>query len=224
MSEVLTIKIGTSAFLIKFSYFVEGGANGRNDKNLPTEVRLGFTELGQIQTQNLSFKTKRFARPRRKDYRRDAARNAVQKQKWWNCTASQWNKEQQALYNPGAFKLDHLQLVKLILFQNFPTFLTFILGRPIPYCPRGRKMRKRDSPKNGWGTGVSVLGTSNWTICSLLTWSCFKIFHSPNVHTGEANSLLPQREENEKKGFAQKWMGHRGFSAWGIQTGPLAAC
>ena len=139
--------------------------------------------------------------------------------------------------------------------------------------------------------GFLYLGHSNWTICSLLSWFCFKIFpsswslywrvqflitperergrkeaagaengengftqkwmrhrgfctwgiqtgpfaacwadfvpkffHQPDLYTGESNSSLPQREENEKKGFTQKWMRHRGFCTWGIQTGPIAAC
>ena len=58
----------------------------------------------------------------------------------------------------GAFKRDHLQPVELILFHKFSISLTFILGSPIIYYPRERKMRKRDSPINGWDTGVSVLG------------------------------------------------------------------
>ena len=37
--------------------------------------------------------------------------------------------------------------------------------------------------------------------------------------------ITPERKaENEKKGFTQKWMRHRGFSDWGIETGPFAAC
>ena len=40
--------------------------------------------------------------------------------------------------DPGAFKLDHLQPVKLILSKIVPTFLIFILGSPIPYYPRER--------------------------------------------------------------------------------------
>ena len=42
----------------------------------------------------------------------------------------------------GAFKLDHLQPVKLILFKNISTFLPFILGGPISYYPRERKEGK----------------------------------------------------------------------------------
>ena len=36
----------------------------------------------------------------------------------------------------GAFKLDHLQPVQLILSPNFYTFLPYVLGSPIPYYPR----------------------------------------------------------------------------------------
>ena len=42
---------------------------------------------------------------------------------------------------PGAFKLDHLQPFKPILFWNFSNFFTFILGSPFFY-PRGLIMRK----------------------------------------------------------------------------------
>ena len=57
----------------------------------------------------------------------------------------------------GAFKLDHLQPVELILFQTISTFLPFILGGPISYYPierkegrkeQGLKNRKRESPKS----------------------------------------------------------------------------
>ena len=60
---------------------------------------------------------------------------------------------------PGAFKLDHLQPVKLILYQNYSTYLIFILGSPIPYHPRAEN-EKRDSLSSEWETGVSVPGAS----------------------------------------------------------------
>ena len=44
------------------------------------------------------------------------------------------------------------------------------------------------------------------------------------LYTRDSHFLLPQRAENEKNGFTQNWMRHRGFCTWGIQTGPLAAC
>ena len=40
---------------------------------------------------------------------------------------------------PGAFKLDHLQPVKWILFQKKSTFLPFIMGGPISYYCREKK-------------------------------------------------------------------------------------
>ena len=58
----------------------------------------------------------------------------------------------------GAFNLDHLQPVELILSPNFSNFLIFVLGAPISYNPLEGKRRKRDSPKNEWDTGVSVHG------------------------------------------------------------------
>ena len=78
---------------------------------------------------------------------------------------SRWNTGVSVLW---AFKLDHLQLVQLILFKNFYTFLPFILGGPIHYYPRERKEGNsrswkwekgiHHSPKSGWDTWVSVLG------------------------------------------------------------------
>ena len=80
----------------------------------------------------------------------------------------------------GAFKLDHFQPVELILFFKNSTFLPFILGSPIPYYPRERKAEneKRESPIIYMAHGFLYLWHLNWTI-----------------HTGESNSLLPQKEE-----------------------------
>ena len=54
--------------------------------------------------------------------------------KWGKCILPIMNETQVSV--PGAFKLDHLQLVKLILFLKFSTLLTFILGASISYYPR----------------------------------------------------------------------------------------
>ena len=66
---------------------------------------------------------------------------------------------------PRAFKLDHLQPVKPILFPKFSNFYIIILGSPILITPvRGRlKMGKWSSP-NPWH--------SNWIISSLLCRFC----------------------------------------------------
>ena len=47
--------------------------------------------------------------------------------------------------------------------------------------------------------GFLTLGHSNWTICSLWSWFCSKIFHLFSFHTGRTNFLLPQREEGRKE-------------------------
>ena len=44
------------------------------------------------------------------------------------------------VHEPGAFRLDHLQPVELILSQNFSNFLISILGLPFLITPeRGRE-------------------------------------------------------------------------------------
>ena len=60
---------------------------------------------------------------------------------------------------PGAFKLDHLQPVKPILFLRFSDFFTFILGAH-SYYPRRLIIGKGNSPhsKYGWCRGVWVPG------------------------------------------------------------------
>ena len=49
---------------------------------------------------------------------------------------------------PGAFKLDHLQPVQLILFLKIPIFLSFLLGGPISYYPRERKEGRKEQNIN----------------------------------------------------------------------------
>ena len=46
-------------------------------------------------------------------------------------------------------------------------------------------------------------------------------FQFPDLYTRKPISYYP-KAENEKKGITQKWMRHRGFCTWGIQTGPFA--
>ena len=60
---------------------------------------------------------------------------------------------------PGAFKLDHLQPVKPILFPKFSNFFTFILGAN-SYYPREGKAEngKMDFSQPECGTGFSVSG------------------------------------------------------------------
>ena len=76
------------------------------------------------------------------------------------------NKWDKGVSVPGAFKLDHFQPVKRILFPNFSNFLSLILGGPIAYYPRKKeeerkqqrqKMGKGDSPENKWDKGAFKL-------------------------------------------------------------------
>ena len=79
------------------------------------------------------------------------------------------NGQDRGVWVPGAFKLEHWQPVKPLLFQQFSNFFTFILG---------------------------------------------------------GQFLLPHRANTEKREIIQlqKWTRQRSLGAWGIQTGPLAAC
>ena len=72
--------------------------------------------------------------------------------------------------------------------------------------------------------GFLYLGHSNWTIYSLLSWFCHKYFPTSSSLYWGSHFLLPQRGENENKGFTLKCVKHRGFCTMGIQIGPFAAC
>ena len=80
---------------------------------------------------------------------------------------------------PLAFKLDHFQPVKPILFWNFSTSWLSYWGVPISYYPR-----KWNSPSLDETQGFKCLGRSNWTICSLLSQFCSEIFPTFDFHTG----------------------------------------
>ena len=60
---------------------------------------------------------------------------------------------------PGAFKLDHMQLIEPILCWKIFNFLAFILGGQF-LLPQRANNGKRDSPnlKFGYDRGVSVPG------------------------------------------------------------------
>ena len=106
--------------------------------------------------------------------RREGAEAEYEKR---DLSKSEWDTGVSVLW---ALKLDHLQPVKLILFQYFFNFLPFILGSPIPYYPRERKegrgsgwiWEKGIPPKVNETQGFLTLGRSNWTICSLFSWFC----------------------------------------------------
>ena len=77
---------------------------------------------------------------------------------------------------PGAFKLDHLQPFKPILFWKFSNFFTFILGSPLLLPQRANNGNKGNSAGSqyGWDWGVSVPGVAiAWLVLlSSLSLSC----------------------------------------------------
>ena len=127
----------------------------------------------------------------------------------------------------GAFKLDHLQPIKLILFPNFSIFFTFILGGQflLPQRANNGKREIHPTPKLNETEGFQCLWHSNWTICSPLSHFCSHIFSTFTLSYWGAISYYPRRPIMGKREFfqLQNWMRQRVFSAWGIQTGPFAA-
>ena len=86
-------------------------------------------------------------------------------------------------------------------------------------------MGKSESPKSEWDAGFLNLGHSNWKICSLWSWFCSKKIPTSRplccgsnirINTPGRGRKEATGEENGEKG--QKWLIHRGFSAWDIQT------
>ena len=98
--------------------------------------------------------------------------------------AENWKREffksgrNQGLCVPGAFKLDHLQPVKLILLQKKVHLFTqppiinhfLLVQREEGRKEQGLKIGKGNSSKVDETKGCVTLGHSNWTICSLLKW------------------------------------------------------
>ena len=127
---------------------------------------------------------------------------------------------------PGAFKLDHLQPVKPILFPKFYNFFTFILGGQF-LLPQRAYMRKGNSPnsKIGQDREFSVPGAFKLHHLQPVKPILFSRFSNFFTFILGGQFLLPQRANNEKGEFIQlqKWMMQRIFSAWGIQIGPFAA-
>ena len=158
---------------------------------------------------------------------------------------SEWDT---GIYVLGAFKLDHLQPVKLILFQKMSTSSPFILtGRSNFLLPQREeerkqqrlKMGKRESPNSEWDTGVPDPGAFKLDHLQPVKLFLFqKNFHLFTFHTGTSNFLLPQRHEGRKEGGkwkkengrrkmgkrnSQKWMRPAGFWNLSNQTSPFAA-
>ena len=144
----------------------------------------------------------------------------------WNGTGPEIHKWHQ-LSVPGAFKLDHLQPFRPILFWNFSNFFTFILGNQFLLPQRANNGKRGILPTSNIGDcgGFQCLGHSNWTHCSPLSPFCSENFPTFSPSYWGANSYYPRRLIMGVRKISPFpiWMRLRGFSAWGIQTGPLAA-
>ena len=115
-----------------------------------------------------------------------------------------------------AFKLDHLQTVKLILFRKMSTLL-FSLPYIINHflLPQREEGRKGQGLKRGHGNsrkvnetqGFLTLGHSNWTICSLLSWFCSIKFPTFSLSFWGVQFLItPGRGRKEAAGAEMgKW-------------------
>ena len=69
-------------------------------------------------------------------YRRFARQSPDQNKRMTRCGPAARTYKEKGLSVLGAFKLDHLQHIKLILFQKISIILSFILGSLIIYYPR----------------------------------------------------------------------------------------
>ena len=124
--------------------------------------------------------------------------------------------------------LGHSNWTICILLSHFcsPNFPTFSLSywEANSYYPRGLILGKGNSPnfRNGWHRGIWVPGAFKLDHLQPFIFQILQPFH---FSTGR-HFLLPQRANYEKREFSQlqKWTRQRGLSAWGIQSGPFAAC
>ena len=127
---------------------------------------------------------------------------------------------------PGAFKLDHLQPLKPILFWQFSICFIFILGGHflLPQRANSEKREKCNSrtewDRGGWVPGAFKLDHLQ-PFQSILFWQ----FSICITFILGGQFFLPQRANSERREFfqLQKWMRQRSFYAWGIQTGPFTA-
>ena len=110
---------------------------------------------------------------------------------------------------------------------NFQTF-SLLYWEANSYYPRELIMRKGKSPnfRIGLDRGVSVPGAFKLDHLHPVKPILFSKFYNFFTFILGGQFLLPQRANNEKGKFSQlkKWTRLRGLSAWGIQTGPFAAC
>ena len=108
-------------------------------------------------------------------------------------------------------------------------FSTFALSywEANSYYPRGPIIGKGNSsnPKIAWERGFSVPGVFKLDHVQPIKPILFQKIVNFFTFILGGQFLLPQRANNGKREFTQlqNWMRQMGFSAWGIQTRPIAA-
>ena len=111
-----------------------------------------------------------------------------------------------------------------------PNFIIFSLlcWEANSYYPRGLILRKGNFSnfRIGQDRGVWVPGAFKLDYLQPVKPLLFPQFSNFFTFILGGQFLLPQRANTEKREFSQLpiWMMQRGFSAWGIQTGPFVAC
>ena len=101
---------------------------------------------------------------------------------------------------PGAFKLDHLQPIKPLLFQYFFTFSTFILGDHF-LLPQKANYQKWEffQLQNRMRQGVfSAWGIQTRPFAALCTSHILKLYHLFHLHTGRPILITPEGQLWEK--------------------------
>ena len=101
---------------------------------------------------------------------------------------------------PGAFKLDHLQPIKPLLFQYFFTFSTFILGDHF-LLPQKANYQKWEffQLQNRMRQGVfSAWDIQTGPFAALCTYHILKLYHLFHLHTGEPILITPEGQLSEK--------------------------
>ena len=105
---------------------------------------------------------------------------------------------------PGAFKLDHLQPIKSLLFPNVCTFFTFILGGQF-LLPQRANIGKRESPnfRRDLDSGFPVPGALKLDHLQPIKPLLFPNFYNFFTFILGGQFLLSQRANNEKREFTQ---------------------
>ena len=95
---------------------------------------------------------------------------------------------------PGAFKPDHLQPIKPLLFQNFYNFFTFILGGQFLLPQRANIGKREFTQLQNWmrQRGLTARAIQSGPFASLQATFVLKIFQLFHFHTGRPILITPE--------------------------------